>query len=105
MSPDAAAQLEASQLQTNSFFDFNSDNNYGNVTHPDSALLGSGGSSYAQAHRDRILSDAIPALTLPVGANPVDRFDYSTIGGINKNTDLKTFKTGWPTARSSSLLK
>ena len=52
--------------------------------------------------RNELLAEAIPALSLPVGANPVDRFDYSSVGGINKNIDLKTFKTGWPSARSST---
>jgi hypothetical protein len=33
----------------------------------DTALYGSDGSAYAAANRDRILSDAIPALTLPAG--------------------------------------
>jgi hypothetical protein len=54
------------------------------------------GNGYAQANRDRILSDAIPALTLPVGANPV-----SMLAAINRNFNMQTeFETGWPEARS-----
>jgi len=60
-------------------------------------LLGSSGSTYAQANRDRILSDAIPALTLPVGANPIPAFN-----AIHRNFNMQTtFETGWPSARSN----
>ena len=96
MSPNAAMQLTTSQLQTNSFFDFNSDNN-GNTIHPDSALIGVDGSTYAQANRDRILSDVIPALTLPAGANLVPRLQ---VAGLNFNMQDK-FQSGWPSARSA----
>jgi hypothetical protein len=111
-----AAALSSAQLQTNALFDFSSleidtvnykpKNLDGTITPTDAAdlaLFCSAGSAYAQANRDRILSDAIPALTLPVGANPVDRFDYSTVGGTNKNTDLKTFENGWPAARLANI--
>jgi hypothetical protein len=55
------------------------------------------GSAYAQANRDRVLSDAIPALTLPVGANPIPALD-----AIHRNFDMQTsFETGWPAARST----
>ena len=67
---------------------------------PDQDLLSDEyGSAYAQANRDRILSDAIPALTLPVGANPVPKFSPS--GQPTKNLDLQSynFQNGWPAER------
>jgi hypothetical protein len=39
----------------------------------DGPLFGAGGSSYAQQYGNRILSGAIPVLTLPVGASHLDR--------------------------------
>src|SRR5207302_1015857 len=70
MSPSSAALLPDSQLRTNAFFDF--------TTSPSNAadlvLEGPGGSGYAQTNRNRIIADAIPALTLPAGANPVPKF-------------------------------
>ena len=93
MVPAEANVIDGAQLQTIPFFSFNSQ---GSV-HPDSALTETNGSAYAAANRDRILSDAIPALTLPVGANPVDRL------GADRNIDMQqTFKTGWPAERSSN---
>jgi hypothetical protein len=95
MSNSIASLLPGSELQTNSFFNFNN-NNY--TIHPDSALLDVNGSSYAQANRNRILSDAIPALTLPVGANPVARLAPQF--GPNRNFDMQSrFENGWPTGR------
>jgi hypothetical protein len=98
------------QWQANAFFDFSSDFTDGIETahgtmpgtgsnQADMALYGSSGSTYAQANRNRILSDAIPALTLPVGANYVDKF--APQNGDDKNFNMQTsFKTGWPAARS-----
>jgi hypothetical protein len=58
------------------------------------------GSGYAQAHRDRILSDAIPALTLPVGANAITNLDIRA--GSQRNFDMQgSFETGWPSTRSN----
>ncbi|MGH7941109.1 MAG: hypothetical protein ACREFR_08580 [Limisphaerales bacterium] len=90
--PDSQATLTlSSQLQTNAFFDVTSPS-FGNA---DLALFGSIGSSYAQANQNRILSDAIPALTLPVGANLV------SILGASHNFDMSTstFENGWPAVR------
>jgi alpha-tubulin suppressor-like RCC1 family protein len=67
---------------------------------PDEDLLGADGSTYAQANRDRILSDAIPALTLPVGVNHVDRFAPRNADDNNFNMQT-SFETGWPAARSN----
>jgi pimeloyl-ACP methyl ester carboxylesterase len=97
MSPTVAASLSNSQLQTNAFFDFSSDSDT-----EDLALLGSSGSTYAQANHDRILSDAIPALTLPVGANWISRL--APQNGDDNNFDMELrFETGWPAARSTGL--
>ena len=60
----------------------------------DLALQGSGGSAYAQAHRNRILSDAIPAMTEPIGANAISRLAPS--GQPNRNFNMQTNENGWP---------
>jgi hypothetical protein len=88
MSADQAAALSTQELQTNAFFNTNT---------PDTALFGSGGSQYAQVTRNRILSDAIPALTLPVGANPTTILDQP---GNPHNFNMKAlYENGWPTDR------
>src|SRR5208282_2878493 len=64
-------------------------------------LYGSGGSTYAQTNRDRILSDAIPALTLPAGANSVTNLDVRA--GDQRNFNMQTsFENGWPSSRLTS---
>jgi hypothetical protein len=91
--PDSEATfISNSQLQTNAFFDVTSASFGTN----DMALFGSGGSAYAQAHRNRILSDAIPALTLPLGANPVLQ-----AGIVTENIDMQTIENGWPSGRQA----
>jgi hypothetical protein len=61
-------------------------------------LYGSSGSGYAQTNRNRILSDAIPALTLPIGSSHVDRFVPQN--GDDKNFNMQaSFETGWPASR------
>lgn len=106
LDPADALSLTIVQLQTNAFFDFSS--TYSSQLYQqiyltnsvDLALYGSGGSAYAQANRDRILSDAIPAMTLAVGANHVDKF--APDDDADQNIDMgATFETGWPLARSS----
>jgi hypothetical protein len=63
-------------------------------------MFGATGSTYAQANRNRILSDAIPALTLPVGANAVTNLDVR-FGG-NHNFDMQAvFENGWPSGRAT----
>lgn len=90
--PSIMNDMPDSILQRQPMFSFPSEPN----GEPDDDLLGTDGSAYAQANRDRILSDAIPALTLPVGANPV-----SMLTAINRNFNMQTeFETGWPAARS-----
>ena len=93
MSPAATAALPDTQLRTNAFFD---------VTGPglsgDTALFGANGSGYAQANHIRILSDAIPALTPPAGANAIPKL--SPQGGPNRNFNMHMqFKNGWPLSR------
>jgi hypothetical protein len=93
MSPSMAALLTTNQLMTNAFFDF--------TTSPednadDLALYGPGASDYARTNQNRILSDAIPALTLPVGANPIPVLQ--TIGH-NFNMNSSDFQNSWPDER------
>jgi pimeloyl-ACP methyl ester carboxylesterase len=82
-----ASVLPASQLQTNAFFDTSYD-----------YLLFSpiSGSAYATLNGNRILSDAIPALTWPVGSNPVPKFTPN-----DQNIDMMTLENGWPVGRGS----
>jgi alpha-tubulin suppressor-like RCC1 family protein len=64
---------------------------------PDDDLVGDDASAYAQANRDRILSDAIPALTLPVGAN------FVRVLGADNNFDMQaSFENGWPATRPTA---
>jgi hypothetical protein len=89
--PSTANSLPDSTLQQTPVFDFGSYYDQINGSFPDLALTNASGSTYAQANRDRILSDAIPALTLPVGANFIDRL------GVDRNVNMQTsFETGWP---------
>ena len=62
-------------------------------------LTNANGSTYAQANRNRILSDAIPAMSLVAGANPIPRFDVS-----GRNVDMNTpqFQNGWPQGRTGN---
>jgi alpha-tubulin suppressor-like RCC1 family protein len=87
-----------SQLQTNAFFDFGWNWNPLGGNYPDYDYLqvpDASGSDYAQANRNRILSDAIPALTLPIGANPVSSF------ARDHNIDMMTLENGWPLGRGA----
>jgi hypothetical protein len=88
--PAQAAQLSDEQLRQRPFFDLSYD--------PD--LYGANGSPYAQANGNRLLSDAFPARTLPVGANEVARL--SPQGQPSRNFDMNTeYKNGWPFDRPS----
>jgi hypothetical protein len=93
-----ASELSDSQLQSAPFFDFASLPPYIEVFTNDLALLGTDGSAYAQANRNRILADAIPALTLPIGANPI-----LGSGIVASNLDMQgLFENGWPSDRGPS---
>jgi hypothetical protein len=86
--PAQASQLPDAQLRTSAFFN----------TSFDTPLFGVSGSAYAQTNRNRILADAIPALTLPVGANEVPRL--SPQGQPSRNLNMhEDFKNGWPLER------
>jgi hypothetical protein len=88
--PSQAAMLTTNQLQTNAFFDFGS-SDFPN----DYAVEGSLGDTYASYYNNRMLGDAIPALSYPVGANPVTR-----TGIVQQNFNMTTqLENGWPSSR------
>jgi hypothetical protein len=89
MAPSNTVTLTTTQLQTNAFF---------GLYNADVALQGSSGSTYAQANRNRILSDAIPAMSMGMGANPVSSFDDSH----NLNMNTPQFQNGWSQGRTGS---
>jgi hypothetical protein len=92
MSPPTADVLPNSQLQTNAFFDFTS------TTFPeDATLYGVDGSAYAATNHNRILADAIPAMSLVAGANPISKF--APLGQPDKNIDMMTLENGWSPSR------
>ena len=93
ISPSQAAALTSSQLVTNPFFGLT-----GQIFFSDTNLLTSTGSAYAKANRNRILSDAIPALTLPIGANPVTALDEPG-NPHNFNMSTNSFENSWPALR------
>lgn len=98
MSQGAASALTTNQLQTNAFFNVSSGAQYADPFTNDLALESSSGSSYAQTNQNRILSDAIPCLTLPVGANPVPKLD-----SFGRNFDMQTlYENGWPLDRGKA---
>lgn len=101
--PDTANTLPNSTLQQVPIFTFGSYYDRINGAFPDLTMTNTDGSAstYAQAHHDRILSDAVPALTLPVGANYVAFFDERAADTRNFNVQSK-FETGWPIARFTS---
>jgi hypothetical protein len=91
--PAAQANLlPASQLQTNAFFDFGSAS-----FASDLALQGSLGNTYAYYYHNRILADAIPAMTWAIGSHPVP-----TPGIVVQNVDMMTLENGWPQDRLNS---
>jgi Alpha/beta hydrolase of unknown function (DUF900) len=90
-----ADALPDSELQTNAFFDFTSPT-FSSDSYLEEPLLGD---YYAQQNRDRILSDAIPALSLPVGANPVPRLEPPE-NPTQNNFDMQSqLENGWPAGR------
>jgi pimeloyl-ACP methyl ester carboxylesterase len=91
-----ANALPASQIQTNAFFDFASSN-----FTADLGLYGSLGNLYAYYNHNRIIADAIPALSLPVGANPVPIFSPPQ-SPSQRNVDMMTFENNWPQGRLNS---
>jgi hypothetical protein len=96
LSPSIMNDTPNSILQNQPFFSVGSSLN----GPPDEDLLGEDASAYAQANRDRILSDAIPALTLPVGANAVTALDQPG-HSHNFNMTSSDYENGWPAVRST----
>ncbi|HEX3799989.1 MAG TPA: hypothetical protein VH413_14950 [Verrucomicrobiae bacterium] len=95
---NTAASLSDSQLSTQAFFSFVSDPDSDFPFAVDSALELTTGSTYAAANRDRILSDAIPSRTLPIGAN------FSAVLGADHNIDMQnSFTSGYPLSRTTGL--
>jgi len=92
LSPFQVANTPAAELSTNAFFQ---------MTSPgftaDAALYGSSASTYATTNRNRILSDAIPAMSLVTGANPVP-----DAGIVAQNIDMRTIENGWPLGRTGN---
>lgn len=106
MSPLASEGLSNSQLQTLPFFDFTTYNTTMGPSYDpffsDNALYGANGSAYAIANRNRILSDAIPALTLAIGANPVPALS-PPVNVVERNFNMNAlYENGWPANRLSS---
>lgn len=94
-----ADALTNSMLMTNAFFNPASFSASLFPFDSDLALETSSGNSYAQTNKNRILSDAIPCLTLPVGANPVPRLSPPS-SPVEMNFDMQTqFENGWPFGR------
>lgn len=85
-------------LQTQPMFDFNSTAN-NLLLNVDSELLAPASdvnaSAYAATYRNRILADAIPAMSLVAGANPVPKFNPT-----GHNIDMMTLKNSWPLGRT-----
>jgi hypothetical protein len=102
MSVTAASQLTTNQVKSSPFFDLGSTpESWGSFT-ADLALTNSGGSAYATANQNRILADAIPAMTLPIGANPVPRLSPPN-NPVLRNFNMQAlYENGWPLSRLST---
>jgi hypothetical protein len=98
MAPTPASQLTTNQVKASPFFDLASyPYSLGTFT-ADLALTNSGGSVYATNNRNRILADAIPAMTLPIGANDVPALDDE-----DRNFNMQQlYENGWPADRMST---
>ena len=91
--------LPGSQLRTNSFFDFDD----GSHAYSDLALFSPSGSTYAQSSGNRILADAIPAMSWPVGSHAVPRLSLGGQPTRNFNIYSPDFQNGWPAKRLENL--
>jgi len=88
----AAAAPPSLILVTNAFFDMS----YDTAMFTNSPS----GSTYAQSNQNRILSDAIPAVTLPLGANYDTNLDI--VFGNTRNFDMQSlYENGWPIGRGA----
>jgi hypothetical protein len=98
LSPAIMNGTTNTSLQSQPMFNFNSTaNNF--LLQVDSELLGTiygvNPSTYAATYRNRILSDAIPAMSLVAGANPVPKFNPT-----GHNIDMTTLENGWSLGRT-----
>jgi hypothetical protein len=100
MSPSAASTLTPAQLQTNAFFDVT--DFIGQIPFDwtqDLNLYTTAGSGYAKLYRNRLLSDTIPALSLPVGANSLPKLSPPR-NPTENNFDMQSvYENGWPSGR------
>jgi hypothetical protein len=102
VSANSTAYTPNSMLPEHPFFDFSRAALVGPPS-PDLALTNAAtGSAYAAANRNRILADAIPAMSLVAGANPVPRL--APFGQPNKNFNMNTaqFQNGWSQGRTGN---
>jgi hypothetical protein len=98
--PATANSLSNATLQVTPIFSFGSYFDLVSGPFPDLALTNStSGSAYAQANRNRILADAIPAMSLVAGANPIPRYNAS---GRNFNMNTPQFQNGWSPSRTGN---
>jgi hypothetical protein len=99
LSPAIMNDTTNSTLQNFPMFNFNSTANTF-LLDIDSELLGAypdaSASTYAATNRNRILSDAIPAMSLVAGANPVPKFNPT-----GHNADMTIFENGWSQGRTN----
>ena len=106
MSPANAELLfNSGHLETNAFFNWGSPSlslfPYNNDLALEASYGSSYASSYAQNNRNRILSDAVPCLTLPLGANADTNLDLE-FGGT-RNFDMQTtYENAWPPGRGAA---
>ena len=100
--PATANSLPNATLRQTPVFDFGSYFDSVLGPFPDLTLTNNAnGSAYAAANRNRILSDAIPAMSLVTGANPVPSFSPPK-SPVQKNFDMMTFRNGWPQGRTGN---
>lgn len=94
---DQANALQPDQLQTNAFFDFGS-----TIFTADLTLEGDFGNVYANTYRDRIRSDAVPALSWVIGSHALATLDQP---GEPRNFDIMDFENSWPRQSGSEAFK
>jgi hypothetical protein len=99
VSANSTAYTPNSMLPEHPFFDFSRAALVGPPS-PDLTLTNAAtGSTYAAANRNRILADAIPAMSLVAGANPVTILNQP---GNPRNFDMVTLENGWALGRLTS---
>lgn len=102
LSPAIMNNTTNSTLQNFPMFNFNSTDN-SSLSQIDNELLnlttGVDHSAYAATNRNRILADAIPAMSVVAGANLVPKFSPPN-SPTEKNIDLMTLKNGWSLGRT-----